>query len=305
MDEHTIKVTPDSTAPQTASQVDKKIESYGGKKENREKKFTMDYIFDQESSQENIYEVVYPYVVAAVEGYNSTIMAYGPQSGGKTFTMTGSLDHIGIIPRVIDTIFDEVAALKDSTDGQNIVSVELSYVEIYNNGFKNLLQNEMVQFNANGKINGTSGVNNLNPSQSYAQKYGYSVNQLNSLSFDAASKDFGSEDSRDAEFSPVRGISRQPPAGSNMIDNNSSNRNFEKIEIRESPIIGQFLSPEVRVPISCADDAIDLIVKGDTQRSYSQTGRVTSTRYFLYFYFLFMAQLNNFLQRARNHHNFY
>ncbi len=46
-------------------------------------------------------------VEACLEGYNATVLAYGPTGSGKTFTMgTGSALHFlqdqeGVIPRVI------------------------------------------------------------------------------------------------------------------------------------------------------------------------------------------------------------
>jgi len=53
-------------------------------------------------------------VLGCFEGYNATILAYGQTSSGKTFTM-GTADNAGIppeeagiVPRVIDYIFEEI-----------------------------------------------------------------------------------------------------------------------------------------------------------------------------------------------------
>lgn len=46
-------------------------------------------IFDEEAKK---------LVLSALEGYNVTIFAYGQTASGKTFTMRGTEDHLGIIP---------------------------------------------------------------------------------------------------------------------------------------------------------------------------------------------------------------
>ena len=75
--------------------------------------FRFDRIFDQHSSQLNIYEFSAKNAVNdALEGYNSTIMAYGSTGSGKTHTIFGSdiLDEqqMGIIPRVSRDVFQKI-----------------------------------------------------------------------------------------------------------------------------------------------------------------------------------------------------
>ena len=53
-------------------------------------------------------------ILGCFSGYNATILAYGQTGSGKTHTMgTGStvglpMEQIGIVPRVFDTIFEEI-----------------------------------------------------------------------------------------------------------------------------------------------------------------------------------------------------
>lgn len=42
------------------------------------------------------------------KGYNSTLIAYGQTGTGKTFTMEGSIDCLGIIPQSIQDIFKQI-----------------------------------------------------------------------------------------------------------------------------------------------------------------------------------------------------
>ena len=43
-----------------------------------------------------------------IDGYNSTVFAYGATGAGKTYTMTGSQDKSGIIPRTLNDLFAAV-----------------------------------------------------------------------------------------------------------------------------------------------------------------------------------------------------
>ena len=55
-----------------------------------DKLYSFDRIFPQNSTQEEIYDCVSDHVVETVNGYNTTIFAYGATGSGKSFTMTGN-----------------------------------------------------------------------------------------------------------------------------------------------------------------------------------------------------------------------
>eukprot|EP00878_Enallax_costatus_P046848 GHUV01057151.1.p1 GENE.GHUV01057151.1~~GHUV01057151.1.p1 ORF type:complete len:170 (+),score=41.91 GHUV01057151.1:203-712(+) len=85
-----------------------------------QRRFTFDHVFGPNSTQDQVYETcVSDLVDAVVEGYNATVLAYGPTGSGKTYTMgTGSALHCmpeqqGIIPRVIRSAEPSVAAARD------------------------------------------------------------------------------------------------------------------------------------------------------------------------------------------------
>jgi len=110
-------------------------------------RFTFDYVFDIDSSQEEVYNNTARAAVNSIlEGYNSTIFAYGQTGTGKTFTMEGftfsSNDpNRGIIPRSIDEIFNYIESLNNS--GTKFM-VRASYLQIYNENIADLLKNEKV-----------------------------------------------------------------------------------------------------------------------------------------------------------------
>jgi len=134
--------------------------------------FTFDRIFSQEASQETVYVAYVRRVIKAVfEGINCTVLAYGQSSSGKTFTMvgerqpgqlyaSGALGHsgrwagpgvargAGIIPRIVDDIFDEAkrrkGELESGAQGQSVASryecvVYCSYLQIYNERVQDIL----------------------------------------------------------------------------------------------------------------------------------------------------------------------
>ena len=52
-------------------------------------------MFDVNSSQEEVYDfTVRPAIAKVLEGYNSTILAYGQTGAGKTFTMEGKMPKV-------------------------------------------------------------------------------------------------------------------------------------------------------------------------------------------------------------------
>jgi len=70
------------------------------------------------------------------EGYNVCVFAYGQTGSGKSYTMMGTKDEEGIIPRICKNLFDQI--LKDS-DLDVMYSVEVSYMEIYCERVRDLL----------------------------------------------------------------------------------------------------------------------------------------------------------------------
>jgi len=72
----------------------------------------------------------------AFQGYNACIFAYGQTGSGKSFTMMGSEDAKGIIPRLCDSLFDLIAKQQSS---ELMYKVEVSYMEIYNEKVHDLL----------------------------------------------------------------------------------------------------------------------------------------------------------------------
>ncbi|KAK7311684.1 hypothetical protein RJT34_09974 [Clitoria ternatea] len=95
--------------------------------------FTYDYVYGSTGPPSSLIfdECAAPLVDALLHGYNATILAYGQTGSGKTYTMgtnyNGEGSGGGIIPRVLETIFDRVNATKDSTE----FLIRVSFIEIF------------------------------------------------------------------------------------------------------------------------------------------------------------------------------
>lgn len=116
------------------------------------------YSFDKvlmDHSQAEVYEKcnIDSYVKQVVDGYHATIFAYGQTGSGKTFTMEGydyvsteatgpkvdivDGEHIGIAPRVIKSIFDQIEDSSKSTS--NSYRVYCSFLQLYQEKILDLL----------------------------------------------------------------------------------------------------------------------------------------------------------------------
>ncbi|KAM6221995.1 centromere-associated protein E [Rhynchocyon petersi] len=99
------------------------------------KSFSFDRVFHSNETTKNVYEeIAVPIIEAAIQGYNGTIFAYGQTASGKTYTMMGSQDYLGVIPRAIHDIFKKI---KEFPDREFLLRV--SYMEIYNETITDLL----------------------------------------------------------------------------------------------------------------------------------------------------------------------
>uniref|UniRef100_A0A1B6E462 Kinesin-like protein n=1 Tax=Clastoptera arizonana TaxID=38151 RepID=A0A1B6E462_9HEMI len=97
--------------------------------------FRFNQVFDQDTDQESIFEVVAkPVVDSFLSGYNGTVFAYGQTGSGKTFTISGipdSPNQRGIIQRSVQYIFEAI-----NKNIEKEFNVSLSYWEIHNeNGY--------------------------------------------------------------------------------------------------------------------------------------------------------------------------
>ncbi|KAL1456113.1 hypothetical protein WDU94_000865 [Cyamophila willieti] len=106
------------------------------------KGFTFDGVYDAKSTTEQIYnEIAYPLIEGVLEGYNSTVFAYGQTGCGKSFSMQGVPDppsQRGIIPRAFEHIFESISLAEETK-----YLILASYLEIYNEEIRDLLSEDV------------------------------------------------------------------------------------------------------------------------------------------------------------------
>ncbi|CAF1281260.1 unnamed protein product [Adineta steineri] len=104
-----------------------------------DKAFIFDKVFRPNATQEKVYnETAKEIVKDVLNGYNGTIFAYGQTSSGKTHTMEGVMGsdgQQGIIPRIVQDIFNHMHTLNTNLDFQ----IKISYFEIYLDKIHDLL----------------------------------------------------------------------------------------------------------------------------------------------------------------------
>ncbi|XP_065661871.1 kinesin-like protein KIF16B isoform X3 [Hydra vulgaris] len=87
------------------------------------------------ADQKTIYDEYGTKIVeSALNGYNACLFAYGQTGSGKTYTMMGDANNKGVIPRICDDLFANL------NDEKTTFRVEISYMEIYNEQVRDLLE---------------------------------------------------------------------------------------------------------------------------------------------------------------------
>lgn len=89
------------------------------------------------AGQENLHEDLgKPLLQNAFDGYNNCIFAYGQTGSGKSYSMMGYGKEYGIIPKICQDMFERINNMKDQNTN---CTVEVSYLEIYNEKVRDLL----------------------------------------------------------------------------------------------------------------------------------------------------------------------
>ncbi|CAD8151185.1 unnamed protein product [Paramecium pentaurelia] len=106
-----------------------------------QKYFYFDYVAQQDSTQEDIFNIVgKQQAINCLDGYNGCVFVYGQTGSGKTYTMMGTQKQPGLLPRVIDFLFNCI--LEDSSENVEYL-VKCSYLEIYNEHIIDLLNPQL------------------------------------------------------------------------------------------------------------------------------------------------------------------
>ncbi|KAF6236615.1 hypothetical protein HO173_005396 [Letharia columbiana] len=117
----------------------------GGKGSDGQKTFAFDrsyWSFDRNdksfAGQDSLYnDLGIPLLDNAFQGYNNCIFAYGQTGSGKSYSMMGYGEEAGVIPKICRNMFERIAEIQK--DKNLTCTVEVSYLEIYNERVRDLL----------------------------------------------------------------------------------------------------------------------------------------------------------------------
>lgn len=218
-----------------------------------DKEYTFDKVFPEDSTQEELCISVHDHVLEVVNGYNATVICHGASKSGKSYTMTGTKDARGIIPHGIKSVFSQIEKIK-SQDPDLYFYTEVGYVELYNNNFRDLLQN----------------YGSLGPVREDDDESVVVINEVGELDslFDTPSA------APNSARKAARNSNGSTGGGPWQAEGDT------KIQVHESKNLGVFLSgsPTLRVPVSSANEVFQLYSKGQKLRSsrVTDSGHVSS-----------------------------
>ncbi|KAK5735478.1 hypothetical protein LTR17_008176 [Elasticomyces elasticus] len=147
------------------------VQSQQGKKH-----FVFDRVFDENTTQEGVWEYLSESVTSFVKGYNVSVLAYGQSGAGKSYTMGTSgpqdqedVDIMGVVPRAARALFEKLngaptrqsglqtpkrystqsnlptlGSLAKANGTEKSWELKATYVEIYNETLRDLLVPENV-----------------------------------------------------------------------------------------------------------------------------------------------------------------
>ena len=91
------------------------------------------------AGQDNLFgDLGLPLLDNAFQGYNNCIFAYGQTGSGKSYSMMGYGEEAGVIPKICRNMFERIDDMGQK-DKNLTCTVEVSYLEIYNERVRDLL----------------------------------------------------------------------------------------------------------------------------------------------------------------------
>ena len=138
MNQATTLLVPNDTDPANSRSKMRKV--------LEEKMFTFDNSFwshdvedEHYAHQEDVYNSLgEEFLDHNFEGYHTCIFAYGQTGSGKSYTMMGTPDQPGLIPRTCEDLFQRIEAAHNETPNISY-NVRVSYFEVYNEHVRDLL----------------------------------------------------------------------------------------------------------------------------------------------------------------------
>eukprot|EP00962_Isochrysis_galbana_P037289 scaffold12993_cov96-Isochrysis_galbana.AAC.5 len=96
------------------------------------KQFSFDFSYDWDTEQDTVYtDLGQPLLHQAFEGWNGTIFAYGQTGSGKSFSMGGTKELPGMVPKMCTEIYTKIGKVQAENPNVKFL-ITCSFLEIYN-----------------------------------------------------------------------------------------------------------------------------------------------------------------------------
>lgn len=109
--------------------------------ESKPNVFAYEFVYEPADGQDAIYDDVgAPMLRDALEGYNGCVLAMGQTGTGKSYTLSGTGDSPGILPRFLEALFANVSPSGGQGDEErDYVTAWVSYCEVNGEELRDLL----------------------------------------------------------------------------------------------------------------------------------------------------------------------
>jgi kinesin family protein 15 len=147
----------------------------------RDRHFTFDSVLDSNLNQDDVFQQIgVPLVRDALSGYNTSVLSYGQNGSGKTYTMWGPAGSMledpspkgeqGLAPRIFQMLFSEIQREKIKSGGKEVnYQCRCSFLEIYNGQISDLI--DQTQRNLKIKDDAKNGIYVENLTEEYVDSY--------------------------------------------------------------------------------------------------------------------------------------
>eukprot|EP00743_Colponemidia_sp_Colp-15_P003013 GILK01003258.1.p1 GENE.GILK01003258.1~~GILK01003258.1.p1 ORF type:complete len:1210 (-),score=339.90 GILK01003258.1:490-4023(-) len=107
----------------------------------REGKFQFTKVFTKDAPQDTVFQdSTLPLVDGLFSGQNGLLFAYGITNAGKTYTIKGSEENPGVLPRALAQMFNKIKSLETTKSLAGEPEIWVSNYEIYNEHVYDLLE---------------------------------------------------------------------------------------------------------------------------------------------------------------------
>ncbi|CAD8078579.1 unnamed protein product [Paramecium primaurelia] len=141
-----IRIKPMFEEGKTCIRIDPNLKNtiiIDGQNQQEQKFFSFDNVAGPDTTQEDIFQIIgQQQANNCLEGYNGCVFVYGQTGSGKTYTMTGTSQQPGLLPRIIDYLFGCVFQDLEKDSSVEYL-IKCSHLEIYNEHIIDLLNPDL------------------------------------------------------------------------------------------------------------------------------------------------------------------